>query len=38
MHASDIRFVQLLGGFDRQQIAEGVARHGADAYDKRFSS
>lgn len=38
MHPSDTRFAQLLEGLDRQQIAQSVARHGADAYDKRFSS
>ncbi|SFV13079.1 protein of unknown function, partial [Methylobacterium sp. 174MFSha1.1] len=38
MHPSDTRFAQLLEGLDRQQIARSVARHGADAYDKCFSS
>ncbi|SFU81080.1 protein of unknown function, partial [Methylobacterium sp. 174MFSha1.1] len=38
MHPSDARFAQLLEGLDRQQIARSVARHGADAYDKCFSS
>ncbi|MET7247261.1 IS4 family transposase, partial [Methylobacterium sp. EM32] len=38
MHPSGTRFAQLLEGLNRQQIAKCVARHGADAYDKCFSS